>query len=158
METLRGYTAPVNPIRCVSASSKPVGYTYRPVLPGIGEIEISRGTRTNTYTVRESMADPEAAPGRHFRLVKISDGSGKLLDCHIANDPRHSTCDCESAIYANGLFPCKHVVALTQALASGEIDKIDPEYPAEECWYAEVESNRCSCNERVKSSTEEAMP
>jgi hypothetical protein len=108
--------------RCQRAkSAKPVNWIYEPEYPGCGVLEVTRGESLNHYIVNESTPDPEAAPGRHFRLRKI--GGPELYDCHVADLPELSTCDCADCTFADRGHQCKHIIAMRAVVDSGEIDR-----------------------------------
>ncbi len=115
-------------------SVQPVTWVYEPHTPGVGTLEITRGESLAHYYVSESTPDPEAAPGRHFRLRKI--GEASLYDCHLADLPELSACDCADHTFAEKPHQCKHLLALRAVVESGQIDEEREPVPAElcDCW------------------------
>ncbi len=117
------------------AKSTPMArWVYEPHTPGVGTLEIVSPRVVSHYYVSESTPDPEAAPGRHFRLRKI--GGSELYDCHLADLPELSTCDCADHTFAEKPRQCKHILAMRAVVESGQIDEErEPVPPAiRDCW------------------------
>lgn len=113
-------------------STKPVTHAYFPAMPGRGTLEIGRGGDVESYIVAEIGSDPDGAPGRTFRLRKCQEPEA-VYDCHVAIDAPYSTCDCPDWIWTKDAlrpYQCKHVIALREIVASGQIDHEDPELHA----------------------------